>query len=127
VARPSTVTGADYEQLATAFFQNVNHVVTDAESGNVVQIQQVATGIVHAQSKDQIATAPRLKRRLLCAGWLLCFLRPRVLERNRPVESEALRRTLFVQDKVAEALKLIPGFASRLPQDWLASSRNDFE
>ncbi len=33
VARPSTVTGADYNQLSTAFFQNVNKVLTGAESG----------------------------------------------------------------------------------------------
>ena len=28
VARPSTVTGADYNQLSTSFFQNVNKVLT---------------------------------------------------------------------------------------------------
>jgi trehalose/maltose transport system substrate-binding protein len=33
VARPSTVTGADYNQLSTAFFQNVNNVLTGVESG----------------------------------------------------------------------------------------------
>ena len=82
---------------------------------------------IDAQPNDRISTAPQLSRRLLCAGWFLCFLRPRVLERDRPVESEALRRTVFVQGEVAEALKLILGFASRLPQAWLASSCNDFE
>jgi trehalose/maltose transport system substrate-binding protein len=41
VARPSTVTGADYDQLSTAFFQNVNKVLTGAESGKdaVVQVE----------------------------------------------------------------------------------------
>jgi trehalose/maltose transport system substrate-binding protein len=49
VARPSTVTGASYNQLSTAFFQNVNEVLTGAESGKdaVVQIEQVAKRIVH--------------------------------------------------------------------------------
>ena len=28
VARPSTVTGADYNQISTSFFQNVNKVLT---------------------------------------------------------------------------------------------------
>jgi trehalose/maltose transport system substrate-binding protein len=48
-ARPSTVTGADYNQLSTAFFQNVNKVLTGAESGKdaVVQVEQVARRIVH--------------------------------------------------------------------------------
>ena len=32
VARPSTVTGADYNQLSTAFFQNANKVLTGGES-----------------------------------------------------------------------------------------------
>jgi trehalose/maltose transport system substrate-binding protein len=32
VARPSTVTGADYNQLSTAFFQNVNKVLTGTET-----------------------------------------------------------------------------------------------
>jgi hypothetical protein len=35
-------------------------------------------------------------RRLLSAGWFLGFLRPRVLERDRPVENEVFRRTIFV-------------------------------
>ena len=49
VARPSTVTGADYNQLSTAFFQNVNEVLTGAESGKdaVVQVEKVANRIVH--------------------------------------------------------------------------------
>jgi trehalose/maltose transport system substrate-binding protein len=49
VARPSTVTGADYNQLSTAFFQNVNEVLTGAESGKdaVVRIEGVAKRIVH--------------------------------------------------------------------------------
>ena len=69
---------------------------------------------IDAQPNDRISTAPQLSRRLLCAEWFLCFLRPRVFERDRPVESEALRRTVFVQGEVAEALKLILGFASRV-------------
>jgi trehalose/maltose transport system substrate-binding protein len=32
VARPSTVTGADYNQISTAFFQNVNQVLSGTES-----------------------------------------------------------------------------------------------
>jgi trehalose/maltose transport system substrate-binding protein len=49
VARPSTVTGADYNQLSTAFFQNVNEVLTGGESGKdaVVQVEKVANRIVH--------------------------------------------------------------------------------
>jgi len=49
VARPSTVTGADYNQLSTALFQNVNKVLTGAESGKdaVAQVEQVAKRIVH--------------------------------------------------------------------------------
>ena len=49
VARPSTVTGADYDQLSTAIFQNVNKVLTGAESGKdaVAQVEQVAKSIVH--------------------------------------------------------------------------------
>ena len=76
---------------------------------------------------DRVATAPQLSCKLLWTGWLLCFLCPRVLERDRPVKNEVLRRTVFVQDEVAEALKLIPGFASRLPQAGLASRCNGFE
>ena len=49
VARPSTVTGADYNQLSTAFSQNVDKVLTGTESGKdaVVQVEQVAKSIVH--------------------------------------------------------------------------------
>jgi trehalose/maltose transport system substrate-binding protein len=49
VARPSTVTGADYNQLSTAFFQNVNNVLTGGESaqGAVSQVEKVANRIVH--------------------------------------------------------------------------------
>jgi trehalose/maltose transport system substrate-binding protein len=49
VARPSTVTGADYNRLSTAFFQNVNKVLTGAESGKdaVDQVEGVAKSIVH--------------------------------------------------------------------------------
>ena len=49
VARPSTVTGADYNQLSTAFFQNVNRVLTGAKSGKdaVIQVETVAKRIVH--------------------------------------------------------------------------------
>jgi len=32
VPRPSTVTGADYNQLSAAFFQNLDKVVTGGES-----------------------------------------------------------------------------------------------
>ena len=71
--------------------------------------------------------AVSLFRRLLCAGWFLCFLRPRVFERDRPIEDEVFRRTFFVQGEVADALKLVPGLAARLPQAWFAFSRNDFE
>jgi trehalose/maltose transport system substrate-binding protein len=48
VARPSTVTGADYNRLSTAFFQDVNKVLTGAESGEdaVVEVERVAKGIV---------------------------------------------------------------------------------
>jgi trehalose/maltose transport system substrate-binding protein len=49
VARPSTLTGADYNQLSTAFFQNANNVLTGAESGNVavVKVEEVAKRIMH--------------------------------------------------------------------------------
>ena len=48
VARPSTVTGADYNQLSTAFFQNVNTVLTGGESAQeaVSQVEKVAKRIV---------------------------------------------------------------------------------
>jgi len=48
VARPSTVTGADYNQLSTAFFQNVNKALTGAQTPQnaVTQIERVAKRIV---------------------------------------------------------------------------------
>jgi trehalose/maltose transport system substrate-binding protein len=48
VARPSTVTGADYNQLSTAFFQNVNKVLTGGESGKeaVQQVERVGKRLV---------------------------------------------------------------------------------
>jgi trehalose/maltose transport system substrate-binding protein len=48
VARPSTVTGADYNQLSTAFFQSVNKVLTGGESPDsaVKQVERVAKRIV---------------------------------------------------------------------------------
>jgi trehalose/maltose transport system substrate-binding protein len=44
VPRPSTVMGADYNQLSTAFFQNVNKVLTGDESAEeaVSQVENVA-------------------------------------------------------------------------------------
>ena len=69
----------------------------------------------------------RVHSRLLFAGRFLCFFRPGILERDRPVKNEALRSAVSVEDEVTEALKLIPGFTSRLPQAWLAFSRNDFK
>ena len=49
VPRPSTVTGADYNQLSTAFFQNVNKVLTGTESAQeaVSQVEKVAKRIAH--------------------------------------------------------------------------------
>ena len=48
VARPSTVTGADYNQLSTAFFQNVNKVLTGGTTAKdaVVAVERVAKRIV---------------------------------------------------------------------------------
>jgi trehalose/maltose transport system substrate-binding protein len=48
VARPSTVTGADYNQLSTAFFQSVNKVLTGGESPDsaVKSVERVAKRIV---------------------------------------------------------------------------------
>lgn len=48
VARPSTVTGADYNVLSTAFFQNVNKVLTGGTSAQeaVSQVEKVAKRIV---------------------------------------------------------------------------------
>jgi hypothetical protein len=46
-ARPSTFTGADYNQLSTTFFQNVNKVLTGAESGKgaVDQVDQARSAL----------------------------------------------------------------------------------
>jgi hypothetical protein len=43
------VTGADYNQLSTAFFQNVNKALTGAKSEKdaVIQVETVAKRIVH--------------------------------------------------------------------------------
>jgi trehalose/maltose transport system substrate-binding protein len=48
VARPSTVTGADYSQVSTAVSQNVNKVLSGDESAKdaVSQIKRVAKRIV---------------------------------------------------------------------------------
>ena len=48
VARPSTVTGADYNQISTAFFQNVNKVLTGGTTAKdaVVAVEKVAKRIV---------------------------------------------------------------------------------
>ena len=49
VARPSTVTGADYNQLSTSFFQNVNKVLTGGATAKdaVVAVEKVAKRILH--------------------------------------------------------------------------------
>ncbi len=48
VARPSTVTGADYNQLSTSFFQNVNKVLTGGTTAQdaVSAVEKVAKRIV---------------------------------------------------------------------------------
>jgi trehalose/maltose transport system substrate-binding protein len=48
VARPSSVTGTDYNQVSTAFFQNVNKVLTGGESGKdaVSQIERACKRVV---------------------------------------------------------------------------------
>jgi trehalose/maltose transport system substrate-binding protein len=48
VARPSTVTGADYNQLSTAFFQNVNKVLSGGAKAPeaVAAVEKVAKRIV---------------------------------------------------------------------------------
>jgi trehalose/maltose transport system substrate-binding protein len=60
VARPSTVTGADYNQLSIAFFQNVNKVLTRGETPQnaVSQVEKVAKRVV----SDQISS-PKDKKR----------------------------------------------------------------
>ena len=47
-ARPSKVAGADYNQLSTAFFPNVNKVLTGAGTPQdaVSQVEKVAKRIV---------------------------------------------------------------------------------
>jgi trehalose/maltose transport system substrate-binding protein len=49
VARPSTVTGADYNQLSTVFFQSVNKVLSGGQSAKdaVAAVEKVAKRIVH--------------------------------------------------------------------------------
>jgi hypothetical protein len=48
VARPSTVTGADYNQLSTSFFQNVNKVLTGGQTPQnaVSEVEKVANRIM---------------------------------------------------------------------------------
>jgi trehalose/maltose transport system substrate-binding protein len=48
VARPSTVTGADYNQISTSFFQNVNKVLTGGETAKkaVSNVEGVAKRIM---------------------------------------------------------------------------------
>ena len=48
VARPSTVTGVDYNQVSTSFFQNVNQVLTGTKSAPqaVAAVESVAKRIV---------------------------------------------------------------------------------
>ena len=48
VARPSTVTGSDYNQVSTAIFQNVNKVMSGGESAQdaVAQIERTAKRVV---------------------------------------------------------------------------------
>ena len=48
VARPSTVTGVDYNQVSTSFFQNVNQVLTGTETAEqaVSAVEKVAKRIV---------------------------------------------------------------------------------
>ena len=48
VARPSTVTGADYNQVSTAFFQNVNKVLSGGATAQeaVSAVEKVAKRIV---------------------------------------------------------------------------------
>src|SRR6202045_1362365 len=48
VARPSTVTGVDYNQISTAFFQNVNKVLSGGQTAKdaVAAVEKVAKRIV---------------------------------------------------------------------------------
>jgi trehalose/maltose transport system substrate-binding protein len=49
VPRPSTVTGADYNQLSTAFYQSVNKVLSGGQSAKdaVAAVEKVAKRILH--------------------------------------------------------------------------------
>src|ERR1700751_2980203 len=49
VARPSTGTGADYNQISTAFFQNVNQVLSGTESAQdaVKNVEKVGKRLMH--------------------------------------------------------------------------------
>jgi len=49
VARPSTVSGTDYNQLSTSFFQNVNKVLTGGESPQeaVSKVDNIAKRLLH--------------------------------------------------------------------------------
>jgi trehalose/maltose transport system substrate-binding protein len=49
VARPSTVTGADYNQVSTVFFQSVNKVLSGGQTAKdaVAAVEKVAKRIVH--------------------------------------------------------------------------------
>jgi len=49
VARPSTITGVNYNQLSTVLFQNVNKVISGRESAKdaVQQIERTAKRVVH--------------------------------------------------------------------------------
>ncbi|HEX6567481.1 MAG TPA: ABC transporter substrate-binding protein, partial [Chthoniobacterales bacterium] len=51
VARPSTVTRADYNQISIAFFQNVNKVLSGEESAHeaVQQVEKVAKRVIRLQ------------------------------------------------------------------------------
>ena len=55
VARPSTVTGADYNQLSTSFFQNVNKVLTGGSTAKdaVAAVEKVAKRIVRTNFGPQ--------------------------------------------------------------------------
>jgi trehalose/maltose transport system substrate-binding protein len=48
VARPSTACGADYNQVSTAFFQNVNEVLTGAKTAKdaVAEVEKTAKRIM---------------------------------------------------------------------------------
>jgi ABC-type glycerol-3-phosphate transport system substrate-binding protein len=48
IARPSTVTKADYNQVSTSFFQSVNKVLSGGESAQqaVADVERVAKRIV---------------------------------------------------------------------------------